>query len=595
MTVDAFAGARRALARGDVLIAFDEARKLLESDPDDAEVRWLVALTLARAGATERAAVEAAEAQRRIASTPDAPLALREDVDALVARLAKDDALTTTEPGAQSRLAAHAASLYEAAADRYQRHYSSVNAATLWLLAGDHDRAKVLAQRARDFATTARRDPTHHDETYWSWATDAEAALILGDLAGARTALRAAAAVTPIDQSARVVTRRQLRLVCAALHEELALIDLLPVPSVLHYCGRMTDADWDAVRDGVRELVARHNIGIAFGSLAWGADIIVAECLLELDVECNVVLPFAADEFEQVSVRAAGGDWPARFRRALDAAHSVTLATDSAYCGDDDLFGYGSRLAMGRAINRAAFLDTDARQLAVWDGARGNAQAGTAHDLEVWKQTGHPAHVVRIEPPAESRAQVAASPADKGTGREVRAILFADFRGFSRLHDEDFPEFVAVALGALARALRSQGDGCLWSNTWGDAIQAVFRDVASAANAALALQAAVGDLDLGATGLPSELALRVGAHAGPVLRLPEPFTESDMYWGRELTRAARIEPTTPEGEVYVTDAFAALLALDPALMVRCEYVGRVTTAKDFETIPMYRLRTKTKR
>jgi hypothetical protein len=35
-------------------------------------------------------------------------------------------------------------------------------------------------------------------------------------------------------------------------------------------------------------------------------------------------------------------------------------------------------------------------------------------------------------------------------------------------------------------------------------------------------------------------------------------------------------------EVYVTDAFAALLGLDP----KC--VGRVTTAKDFETIPMYR-------
>jgi hypothetical protein len=61
------------------------------------------------------------------------------------------------------------------------------------------------------------------------------------------------------------------------------------------------------------------------------------------------------------------------------------------------------------------------------------------------------------------------------------------------------------------------------------------------------------------------------------------------YWGRELTRAARIEPATPEGEVYVTDAFAALLAVNARSRLDTEYVGQVTTAKDFETIPMYRL------
>jgi len=65
---------------------------------------------------------------------------------------------------------------------------------------------------------------------------------------------------------------------------------------------------------------------------------------------------------------------------------------------------------------------------------------------------------------------------------------------------------------------------------------------------------------------------------------------ADEQYVRELTRAARIEPRTPVGEVYVTSAFAALLALEPGSGIRCEYVGQVTTAKDFETIPMYRLR-----
>jgi hypothetical protein len=72
----------------------------------------------------------------------------------------------------------------------------------------------------------------------------------------------------------------------------------------------------------------------------------------------------------------------------------------------------------------------------------------------------------------------------------------------------------------------------------------------------------------------------------------DPIRRELTYWGRELTRAARIEPRTPEGEVYVTDAFAALLALERSAPFVTEYVGRVTTAKDFETIPMYRLQRK---
>jgi hypothetical protein len=39
--------------------------------------------------------------------------------------------------------------------------------------------------------------------------------------------------------------------------------------------------------------------------------------------------------------------------------------------------------------------------------------------------------------------------------------------------------------------------------------------------------------------------------------------------------------------VYVTDQFAALLALEPDVETTCQYVGRLPTAKDFGTFPMY--------
>jgi class 3 adenylate cyclase len=118
----------------------------------------------------------------------------------------------------------------------------------------------------------------------------------------------------------------------------------------------------------------------------------------------------------------------------------------------------------------------------------------------------------------------------------------------------------------------------------------VLADARSAGHAALRFQESLHAIQLADLGLPDDLGLRVSVHAGPILQRQDPVRGVLGWWGRELTRAARIEPRTPEGEVYATEAFAALIALDPAAGLACDYVGQVTTAKDFETIGLYRLR-----
>jgi class 3 adenylate cyclase len=120
-------------------------------------------------------------------------------------------------------------------------------------------------------------------------------------------------------------------------------------------------------------------------------------------------------------------------------------------------------------------------------------------------------------------------------------------------------------------------------------VQAIFRDVVDTAACALGFQEAVSAIDFAGASLPIDLHLRIGAHVGPVMRVTDPLLDRETFVGRELTRAARIEPLTPTGEVYVTDAFAAVLTVDSRGAFATEYVGRITTAKDFETIPMYRL------
>ena len=78
-----------------------------------------------------------------------------------------------------------------------------------------------------------------------------------------------------------------------------------------------------------------------------------AEALLARGAELNVVLPFDKDEFIATSVARGGEDWLARFDNCMDQASSLTYATEDSYLGDDELFAYGGRLAMGLALLRA--------------------------------------------------------------------------------------------------------------------------------------------------------------------------------------------------------------------------------------------------
>lgn len=587
------AAAREALARGDVLIAYDEARAAVAVDPDDLDAQYIAVLALARSGAAPRALDAAEVLQARIDAADGASRRLLEDVAALSARISKTQALNTG--GAQrTELLIQAADRYAAIAEAYGGSYPAINAATLTLLAGDPMDAARRARRALELIAT---QPAHEQaEGYWTAATQAEAALILGDTDAAKLAIDRAARLSTADVGARATTRRQLALVCGATETDAAILAPLALPDVLHYCGHIIGDDSPTARfpvafveqvgDDIAAYLDARQVGFAFGSLASGADILIAEAVLSRGGELHVVLPFDVEEFEAVSVRPAGEHWIRRFRSCLDAASSIRYACDSAYLGDDSLFAHASQIAMGHARLRADVLGIEAEQLAIWDHQPARGVGGTADDVQLWNRIGGTTHVIPLPPNANRDDDTALAP----TNRSVHALLFADFHGFSTLRDEHYEPVLAHVYQPLAEVLDRHVDAILWRNVWGDALSVVFTDVAAAGSCALELQEANEQVDRRPLGLPTELGLRISVHVGPVLAQRDPFRSQLGWWGREMTRAAHIEPRTPEGHVYATDAFAALLALRPDAGIDSDYVGRITTAKNFETIPMYRLR-----
>ncbi len=584
-------------ARGELLQAFDLADRALEEYPDDSVLRYNAVLALARTGATRQARTryDRFKLGDLIADRPADAFTI--DVAALDARIAKDQALQEIGPK-RKRLLAIAAGRYNDIFRRTGAYYPGINAATLKLLGGDLRSAQALAREVlKIFAGGHAGGST---DEYFARATEAEAALIIGDLGSAGSALRAAALATGRDFSSIATTRRQLKLVCAARGIAPEVLEAISVPSVIYYAGhlpgpRFPQASESSVRDQIAAALRRHDVGFGYGSLAAGADILFAEELLRKGAELNVTMPFGLEEFKRVSVARAGKSWLPRFDSCYSAAKSVTYATTDQHFSEEGLFAYASEMAMGLATLHARSLDSKVRQIVVWDGMPAREHRGligTAADVYRWRKLGLMSEVIRPTP--VGKAARASSPAPrqmvrKPGDRTIRAMLFGDIKWFSRLSEPQMPIFTREVIGMFARVLGRHGRKILYRNTWGDGLSVTIADVETAASVAIELQEAMAAFDFKRVGLP-DLALRLGTHLGPVYRLRDPVLKRICFTGAHVCRAARIEPITPEGSVYATEAFAAALATTPNAKFTCEYVGQVPAAKNYGTMRMYSLK-----
>jgi class 3 adenylate cyclase len=605
---------------GELFRAYDVVRQGLAQFPDDLALKHRAVLYLASTGATrnaiglldqfglDEARQDAKEpissglwqdvvTQTRVASQ------LGLDIASLRPRLMKDEALAMAGSARRQALAAAAERYAEVyrdanAAGNPGAYYPAVNAATLYLLCGDTGKARTFAHivvETIDHIPNKERD-------YYELVSAVEAHLVLGDSAAAGEFAAQAHSLqqvqTNADYRALASTVRQLQLVVAANRITADWLTNFVPPKVIHYAGHIIAAPGNrgrfpadqetAIAKAIEEELDSDRIGFAYGSLAAGSDILFAEALLRRGRSLHVLLPFSDEEFIERSVRPSGEDWVQRFHACRERAVSVQYATEDEYLGDAALFSYCGQLAMGLALLRARMLGADVKQIAVWDGRPSKGLAGTAVDIRNWSRSGMPQTIipwsVGIVPAGPTNLREAAS------GRRTRAILFGDFHNFSRLTDAQLPLFVERVLGRAAAVIDRYGENVLLRNTWGDGLYLIFDDAGKAADCALELQLEIAALDLGTMGLPPEMGLRMGGHLGPIYHGRDPIIKQLSFFGAHVSRAARVEPVTPEGCVYVTETLAAVLALHNSKAFVCDYVGMTEAAKKYGAMRMFLLR-----
>jgi hypothetical protein len=569
-----------ALESGDMFALFERTRAAIEAHPDDPDARYLQALAMARLGDPDAAL--------RIYKRNRVDEIGTEDAIALKGRLLKDLAVRASGTE-QVELFRRSSRAYRHANELSDGYFSGINAATTALLAGDDGEACELA------GAIGRRPDVARPNDYFAAASGAEASLVCGDVEQA-TAQYAAARSRP-DASPGMIasTARQVELIAERLpistEQRQALLAAIRPSPVVHFCGHMFRSGWEVeaeVAQAVDAILDETGALIAYGPLACGADIVIAEAILARDGELHIVLPFAEEDFLRTSVRVGGSDWEARYNRARDAAASVTFATQMQHVDEDELFAYCSKLVMGLAQLRAGIMNTEAFQLAVWDGRPANGIAGTAADCAEWARQGGKTRIVPISMDRPALEPAVIIDKHKWPGWGLRSMLFADFAGFSRLDEDHLSQFLEVVMGRIATVLDRHADIVLARNSWGDAVYVVVTSPADAAEIALEIQSELTPKLLQDNGLPAEDGMRISLHYGPIFEHFDAVHGARTYYGTEVTVAARIEPRVPVGAIFTTQPFAAMIESDRN-DYHFEYVGKMDLAKNYGMRILYRL------
>jgi hypothetical protein len=342
-------------------------------------------LALARAGASSRAWTAFVDAGLgNVAGDPK--------ILTLKGRLLKDQARRAT---GHSR-----AGFYLAAADAYADaakiqpdSYPLINAAAMSLFAGRPEHMRLLAQQVLDLM---RSGAGAGETPYWHEATRAEALLLLGEVEAAKATLADAVAHAPAAWEDRATTIRQFREIAAAL--DLPgdwLADFAPPPSLV-FSGIMgIDSNDIAARRDIEIAVKTSGAGFAYGALAAGADIMIAEALVAVGAELHVVLPAMTTVFRSKSVEPFGADWGGRFDRLLDRAESVTIVNGCTAVSDGSI-KLAALVARGMAVDHAHRMESLCRSMGVIDNSDKDAPA---YDINVKAvRTVQSSALVAIEP-----------------------------------------------------------------------------------------------------------------------------------------------------------------------------------------------------
>lgn len=478
---------------------------------------------------------------------------------AVLARLLAERA-RTLPPSLRPAAFAEAAAAYARADEQVAQLYTRTNCATMTLLAGDISRARIMAENVLSWLA---EEPIVRETPFMIEACRAEAHLVAGRLEAARAVLVDAVAMAPAAYEDHAAARRQFQMICHALNVDESWLEAFRPPSSLHYAGHLgvaaeAGAQLIAEIDGA---LAADRVRFAFGALAAGADLTIAERVLERGGELHVVLPLREEAFLQQSVRPYGADWERRFAAVRDAAASWTETAQDTGTYEPLASHLAADVAMGAAVRHSRSLGGEAVQLVILDDGSGPLGGGihTAREVLRWESMGRTARQLRVPRSAPVVASGARKAPEGQPERRLAAMLQIDFLGLADLDEAQLAAAVADVLLPFRAALSLIPVRPSVVLPCGNSRIMAFSDPESA----FAFARAVLEIPV------APFALRIAGHYGLAHWLSDP----EALIGRPVDQLATIAGVAFPGAITVSEAFASALCLAAGDEVYAEPLG----------------------
>jgi len=611
LTVDSFRQLGENLRRrGDSLQAYDAIETGLSSWPQDTRLLQLKALVLADLGVLKGAR----EILIQLVEEGHAD----EETLGILARTYKEEWLQSRDPKNVKKYLSLAFETYQRCFTNSGGYYPGINTATLATLLGKSKTAKKIASIVCKDCLQKLADPEERSNAeYYLTATLAEAYLILNEYDKAHEYYALTGKLgkgMPQDLQA---TRKNARFLIKYLGIDGSSIEnALQLPGVAVFTSDTIIEDNDGKGSNVPhnpkhieyivnqfcDILDRRKIGIGYSSAKAGHDLCFLNALREKGCEAYITLPFNKDKFLLECIGVAGGrEWERLFEDIFNALHNeerVSFASEWPIGKMSDAFFYTNQYLFGLALLKARQLDTSLYLVSATSADAQREHGPTYETVRWWESIGYIVEKINIPLNMVKKSKGTAKKKSVNTGGEndrdfqtnIMAIFFADVVGYSKMHEGYVPAFVKEFMGDIADFISASKYKPETRNTWGDALYFVFKSIRDAGVFALEVADIVARTPWEKRGLPKGLNLRISLHAGPVYHCKDPVTGQEMYTGSHVSRAARIEPVTPPGQIYCSQAFAALAAAYQVEEFYPEYVGKVNYAKGFGKFSTYRVR-----
>ena len=497
----------------------------------------------------------------------------------LMGRLEKDRYIRLKGTSAGEKALVSALEAYHLAFEFSRKSFPGINAATLFLLAGDAGTSRLIAS---DIIASNADD----QDSLWQQASLGEANLLLENFKTAYSCYELVVALCGNDYGLLTSVKKHLPLIAEHIVVPERFAKLLAGPTVCVFSGHMFDEEGRAsprfpveieqqVAEGISELIDSENIKIGYCSAANGGDLLFAQEMINRDLEVNIVIPFDKEVFRRGSVKRLV-DRSKEYWSVLDNASSVFIATEEADLGNPVLYAYAAELLEGYAKLRSTQFGSKVVMLAAIDRGKTGTVGGSSNLFERWRAAGMNVKVVDIaairgDEPEEVQSEPDSPQEARSLNREIKTVVEVIVQPGENL--EQVSE-------ELAARVPDQ-----WQFMKGGGLNRAFATVLDAADYAYRLRAESKIINWQGHGLPEETTIQIALHTGPIF--PSETNKKVEYFGSHVFHARDLAELTPAGCIYLTEQAAALLVTHGYESYLSDYLGTIEIK--LKPRPVYRL------